>query len=277
MNRFFFILIIMQLTWFPARSQEDYVEFSITVFNHPLEKEFLSKYSDDPFLLLQSLNPKEEINSKNWNKLVNKLDKSVKKNNKNVQLLSDIFFSTHQLILKNYAKYAYFSQTLDEGVYDCVTGTASLALMLERYGIPYRIMETDQHVFIRGDFEGTPFIFESTFPSEGVITDPEKVKLFEKNFTGGPENEKVARSHTEVGAISDQNEVNVLYNAIDLRQLAGLQYYNDAIRKFHEDDFQASFAQLVKAEFLYPSERIQDFKGKIQMVLGIVSVQEPFL
>jgi hypothetical protein len=276
MSRFFIIVLIMQLTWFPAKSQEDYVEFSITVFNHPLEKEFLSKHPNDPFLVLQSLNPKEEINSKNWDKLISKLDKSVKKNNKNVQLLSDIFFSTHQLILKNYSKYAYFSQTLDEGVYDCVTGTASLALMLERYGIPYQIIETDQHVFIRGDFDGTPFILESTFPTEGVITDPEKVKLFEKNFTGTPESEKTTRDHTEVGAISGQNEVNVLYNAIDLRQLAGLQYYNDAIRKFHEDDFQSSFAQLVKAEFLYPSERIQDFKGKIQMVLGIVSVQEQF-
>lgn len=277
MNRFLIILIFMQLTGYSAKSQENHIEFSISVYNHPLEKEFLSKYANDPFILLQSLYPKEEIKSKNWNKLVSKLDKSMKKNNKNVQLLSDIFFSTHQLILKNYAKFAYFSQTLEEGVYDCVTGTASLALMLERYEIPYRIIETDHHVFIKGDLDGIPFIFESTFPIEGVMTDPEKIRNFEESYIGIRVNDKKLRNHSEVGAISEEIKLNFLYNVIDLKQLAGLQYYNDAIKKFHKDDFKAAFAQLVKAEFLYPSERILDLKGKVQMVLGIVSVKEPIL
>jgi hypothetical protein len=277
MNRFLIILVFIQLTGYSAKSQENHIEFSISVYNHPLEKEFLSEYANDPFILLQSLYPKEEINSGNWNKLVNKLDKGMKKNNKNVQLLSDIFFSTHQLILKNYAKFSHFSQTLDEGVYDCVTGTASLALMLERYEIPYRIIETDEHVFIKGDLDGIPFIFESTFPIEGLIIDPEKIKNFEESYIGIRVNNKKLRNHSEVGTISEETNFNFLYNIIDLKQLAGLQYYNDAIKKFHEDDFQAAYAQLIKAEFLYPSERILDLKGKVQMVLGIVSVKEPIL
>ncbi len=56
---------------------------------------------------------------------------------------------------------------LKEGRYDCVSGSAALGLLLERYGYSFDIVETDYHVFIVVHLGLQKAILESTLPIGG--------------------------------------------------------------------------------------------------------------
>jgi hypothetical protein len=53
-------------------------------------------------------------------------------------------------------------------------------------------------------------------------------------------------------------------SSIHLKQLAGLQYYNDALLHLKQENYLKAKAQIEKAFLLYPSERIQDFQTMMQ-------------
>lgn len=258
---------------FPAKSQDNFVVYQLNIFNDTQEKILLTEHQDEPFLLLQAINFLEgESAFKNWEDLTQVLDPHMKRDVGNVRMLTELFFTTHQLMLKDYAKHAYFSKTLADGVYDCVTGTGLFAILLERYQIPYWIVETDEHVYIKGDYKGTAFILESTFPEHGLITGKRNIKNFESQFlpNGNPSN--VNNSPTGIGKVTEVPASGKDLNYIGLRELAGLQYYNDAIKKFYERAYKDAYVQLIKAAYLYPSSRITDLKSKMEILLGIVSV-----
>lgn len=264
MKKLLILVLFGVLMGFTAKSQE----LALSIFENSQEKKLLTKHLHEPFLYMQALNFKEQAKHPRWEILLEQLDQKAFQRNGDVQLLSDIFFKTQKYLLVTYAKHADFSTTLSEGVFDCVTGTAAYALLLDRYGIPYQIVETDEHVFIKGDWNGMPFILESTFPEHGLILHAKEVKAFERKFaTGSALSSKALPS--QVGHLERLGKSSAILEGIGLRELAGLQYYNDAVEKFYEKQYLATYAQLVKAEFLYPSPRITEFKGKMELLLGI--------
>ncbi|WP_194973591.1 hypothetical protein [Aquiflexum lacus] len=273
MKKFLSILTLIFLLGFHAKSQDDYVKIKLTLFETNLEKKYFTQYQDDPFLLLQALNPEENPDFKRWDKLLKVLDKRAQRKNVDVQLLSDIFYKTHQHLLKRYAPHSFFTGTLKDGVFDCVTGSGAYALLLERYGIPYILVETDEHIYLKGQFEGIPFIIESTFVHDGLIIGETEIGQFEKKYIAS---EKSIEPNKPVvlGRNSNSTKENKTFDHIRLKELAGLQYYNDAIKKFDEKDFQGSYVQLLKAEFLYPSTRIVSLKEKMEALLGVVEYSE---
>ncbi|WP_373523302.1 hypothetical protein [Aquiflexum sp.] len=269
MKKLLTILILILFLGFHAKSQDDYVEIKLTLFETNLEKKYFTQHQDNPFLLLQALHPEEEPNFKSWDKLIKILDKKAQRKNVDVQLLSDIFFKTHNHLLKTYAPHSFFSGTLKNGVFDCVTGSGAYALLLERYGIPYILVETDEHIYLKGQYEGIPFIFESTFAQNGLILGEINVRQFEEKFITLSKSSE-PNQLLVLGSNFNNSNKNRTFEHIGLKELAGLQYYNYAIEKFHEKDFKGSFVQLLKAEFLYPSSRIVDLKEKMELLLGIV-------
>lgn len=269
MKKFLSILTLILILGFHAKSQDDFVEIKLTLFENNLEKEYFTQHQDDPFLLLQALHPEEDANFGSWDKLLKVLDKRAQRKNVDVQLLSDIFYKTQQYILKTYAPHSFFSGTLKDGVFDCVTGSGAYALLLERYGIPYILIETDEHIYLKGQFEGIPFVIESTFAENGLILGANEIKQFEKKFISSVYSEN-PNQPLVLGSNSNKLKQNRTFEHIGLKELAGLQYYNYAIKKFEEKDFQGSFVQLLKAEFLYPSTRIVGLREKMELLLGIV-------
>ncbi|TVP46840.1 MAG: hypothetical protein EA341_13315 [Mongoliibacter sp.] len=248
-------------------AQENPVSAEISIYENDVEKELLTRYQDDPFHLLQSLYPNENMESASWDNLIKKLKKRNKKSKSanDKRFLEDIYLSTHQLMLNKYEEHAYFSKTLREGVYDCVTGTGLYALLLEEFDFKYQIIETDAHVYIKGQLGNKPFILESTYPINGLIIGKEDVQAFEQKVIGS------IKSNPEkplyLGKIDEINTTGGTFTIIGLRELAGLQYYNDAIKKFYEEDYTGTYTQLLKAEFLYPSERIVKLKQKMSFLL----------
>ncbi|WP_373493606.1 hypothetical protein [Aquiflexum sp.] len=269
MKKLLSILILILFLGFHAKSQDDYVEIKLTLFDTNLEKKYFTQHQNDPFLLLQALQPEEDPDFRNWEKLLKVLDKRAQRKNVDVQLLSDIFYKTQKKLLKTYAPHSFFSGTLKNGVFDCVTGSGAYALLLERYGIPYILIETDEHIYLKGQFEGIPFIIESTFALNGLILGANDIKQFEEKFISS-----VKSTNPDQPLVLGRNvntiKQNRTFELIGLKELAGLQYYNNAIKKFDEQDYQGSFVQLIKAEVLYPSSRIVDLKEKMEILLGIV-------
>ncbi|MCH6200139.1 hypothetical protein MMU07_11135 [Aquiflexum sp. LQ15W] len=264
------ILLSLLLVSFSASSQDKIDHLILPVFDNTSERELLFNHQDNPFLLLQSLYPNEKLSLTNWNQVVSDLDRIPKRKRKSIKIPPGIFFLVQQKLLKEYQKNANFSKTIDQGIYDCVTGTAVYALLLNRFDISYQIIETKEHVFIQGIFKKTPFIIESTFADEGMVLGEQETRGFLNSFI--IQSSKSANlKPVEVGSFFSKNESNTLFEKIGLRELAGLQYYNDAVKKFDEQKYKAAYVQLLKAEYLYPSERIIDFKGKMEMLLGVVS------
>ncbi|MGY6745001.1 MAG: hypothetical protein ACXIUQ_19880 [Cecembia sp.] len=274
MSRVLLIGAILMLWSQISTAQDNYVSFELNVFDHPKEKEYIQKYEEAPFLLLQALEPIEAKSFKKWDRLLKRLDKRFKKHAGEVRLLSDIFYITHQLMLSRYETHANFSSTLTDGIYDCVTGTGMYAILLERFKVPYIIIETDEHVYLKGEFEGVPFIMESTFPLEGLIVGLEDVLDFEKKFIGDSDPKEAIRLPNVLGAMSTAVKPSSVFNKIGIKELAGLQYYNDAVLKFNEKAYQNAYIQLIKAAYLYPSPRITDLKEKMEMLLGVVVVED---
>lgn len=259
----FYILAILSICLSPLGwAQDKGVSIKVELYENSLEKKYLTEYQDNPFILLQALGAHSESSYQSWQRVTAKLDNY--RGVKSQRFLNQIYNLTQQQLLKDYTLYASFSKTLDEGSFDCVTGTATYALLLEKYAIPYQVIMTGQHVYIKGIVNNVPFIIESTFPTNGFLYGEKAVKSFESKVVFSDN-----RDDRIPAAVGSRNNLNSEYEIIGLRELAGLQYYNDAIKKFFEENYQKSYIQLMKAEFLYPSSKISTLKQKMEVLLVV--------
>jgi tetratricopeptide (TPR) repeat protein len=197
--------------------------------------------------------------STNWEALQLELDAKASKKMDSLSLLRVIFQKTHQRLLKDYTQHSSFADLLESGAYDCVSGSAALGLLLDRYGYAYEVVETDYHVFIQVYLDGKTIILESTLPVGGMITAPSAVN----NYLGAYLNEgkPVVRNINEglAGTKVDTSD-NTIFRKVNLAELAGLQHYNEAIVHFNQQEYRQAIDLLSKALVLYPSERIEGLK-----------------
>lgn len=229
--------------------QENAVETAISNFSTP------GKASYSLFLeQSEPLNPPS-----NWEALLQELDAKAAKNRDSLALLRVIFQKTHQRILKNYQQHSTFGAMLDKGLYDCVSGSAALGLLLDRYGYAFDVVETDYHVFIQVYLDGKTLILESTLPVGGMITSATAVSKYLSNYLdqGIPTPRNV--NEGLAGAKIDAFE-NSTFRKVTLTELAGLQHYNEAIVQFNKQEYKSAIDLLSKALTLYPSERIEGLK-----------------
>jgi tetratricopeptide (TPR) repeat protein len=188
------------------------------------------------------------------------LDAKASKKLDSLSLLRVIFQKTHQRLLKNYTQHSSFTDLLENGAYDCVSGSAALGLLLDRYGYSYEVVETDYHVFIQVYLDGKTLILESTLPVGGMITAPSAVSDYLAAYLN--EGKSVARNINEglAGTKVDTSD-NTIFRRVNLSELAGLQHYNEAIVHFNQQEYRQAIDLLSKALALYPSERIEGLKN----------------
>lgn len=225
------------------------------VFESEAEKTFWSSGTEDPFQLFRAVQAKESETSEKWTSLIQELDAKAKKKGDELNFLRQIFQRTHQVLLKKYIKHSTFNNMLSEGKYDCVSGSAALGLLLERYGYFFDIVETDYHVFIVVNIKGKDIVLESTLPVGGMITTPSEVEKYLDAYKPEEFSKLKALNQGLAGPNIDYSD-NSIFRKVNLQQLAGLQYYNDAIVHFNSQAFGPAIEQLSKAYLLYPSDRI---------------------
>jgi hypothetical protein len=234
-------------------SQENTSQTAISAFSEKNQTVQPSSF----FLFLDE--PEQALAPTNWEALQLELDAKASKKMDSLSLLRVIFQKTHQRLLKDYIQHSSFADLLEVGAYDCVSGSAALGLLLDRYGFTYEVVETDYHVFIQVYLDGKTVILESTLPVGGMITSPTAVS----NYLAAYINEgiPVARNINEglAGTRVDASD-NTIFRKVNLSELAGLQHYNEAIVSFNGQDYKQALVQLTKALSLYPSERIEGLR-----------------
>lgn len=234
----------------PGICQENAVKTAISNFSES-EKASYSLFLDESEVIAPVAN---------WEALQLELDVKAAKKMDSLALLRVIFQKTHQRLLKNYRQHSTFSNMLDKGSYDCVSGSAALGLLLDRYGYSFDVVETDYHVFIQVYLEGKTLILESTLPVGGMITAPSGVSNYLAAYLN--EGAPVARNISEGLAGTKVNSLdNTIFRKVNLSELAGLQHYNEAIVHFNTQNYKEAIDLLTKAYTRYPSERIEGLKA----------------
>ncbi len=186
-----------------------------------------------------------------------RLTEKKKKYQSEKRFLSHLFYKVHRKLLKQYRPHATFYQTLEKGSYDCVTGTATYALLLDALAIPYQVHEFPYHVYLSvTTTEGDTFLIESTDPQGGWVTD---------------QDEQTRRADFYNLQSEEQSQKHFRYNfiineTITLTQLVGLSYFNEAVESYNQRNLRRAIDLLRHADRLYASPRIDSFKTLIASV-----------
>lgn len=183
------------------------------------------------------------------------------------KLVKALHGKIHDRYLKKYALISPFYRIFESGEYNCVSATALFALVLEKLNIPYNIQELPTHVYLIA-WPGTKnIVVEMTSPKDGyfvpskrevtrVVNSLREYKLIDQNTMAGKDDREI------YNLVLYQDKV------INLRELAGLQYFNEAIVALETDNYKVAFDEIVKSELLYSSNKTKLFKS--QIVLNLV-------
>lgn len=165
---------------------------------------------------------------------------------KSYEFVKKSFYWVHRKSLKWYKSYGKLSQVLSEGNYDCVTGTALLALIYDHYEVAYTIYEFDTHVLMMVHSVDGDVLLESTDPFDGVVYGAEAIQ-------------------DKIEALKDKEQnIARIFTTVNLQELAGLQYYNIAASHYSNHDVAMAMNYIHKAESLYPCERIVGIREMLE-------------
>lgn len=233
---------------------------SITCFGQ-VSDSAIDSALNEPHPIEQFLILDHELNSKKqgvdfieaYEEIIQKLE-AVRKRKKSDRLfLRSIFYKVHQKSLIKYDKQATMGQTLLTGNFGCLSGTALYALILDHFNFAYDIIELPNHVFIQLQVEGQDMLIESTNPETGLIKVNQGLMAAMKQKGFDPRKIE-ALATVGVGSVEEWNILEG-HNKITLHELAGLQYFNEAVRLYIQKDYIKSMDMIDAAYAHYPSKR----------------------
>lgn len=179
-----------------------------------------------------------------------------------VKLMKELHRKVHDRFLTQYQYVVPFHEIFASGKYNCVSATALFALVLEALHIPYNIQEQPAHVYIMA------------YPDTKAIS-VEMTAL--KNASYLPTRKDVSRSirslyesglisQADIANKSEQQIYQSFYNTnsvINLVELAGIQYFNEAIGLVNENHFEEALSSIYKAGRMYDVEKTRLFKTEL--------------
>lgn len=192
--------------------------------------------------------------------LIKKLSERHAKSVNAAAFVDFLFDRTRQYYLRDYAEYATFTETLSSGTYNCLTGTALYALLLDHFGVPYQIIETNYHIFLIADVGDERILLEATDAANGFVRGEANIEArIEKYRQGLP----AGNSRKKVYEY-DAN----LYKEVSLDEVAGLLYFNRAIVAYNRGDLVSAIEQLTLSAARYQSQRTAEFATILQITVA---------
>lgn len=182
--------------------------------------------------------------------------------------LEKSFYFVHRKKLHWYTNYVDLAQLFASGQYDCVTGTALYALIFEELGVDYTIHEFDYHVFLIARVGADSALIESTDALNGFVHDVREISRRMELYGNGYSPEMPATTPVGNRSATASYHVN---NRISLYELAGLQYFNLAVKAFNENKLDEASRLIQQAWQLYPSYRIREIKKIFEKNKHLVS------
>lgn len=181
------------------------------------------------------------------------LDPKLSRTRTDKQKATIIFKEVHSRFFRQYEENTLFEEIFEGGIYNCVTASMLYSLVLDRYQIPYEIKEKPTHIYLVAYSHTNNILFETTNP-RGLFVPDDKTK---RAYVDGLVNMKlVTREHVNaVGIAGAFNEFYYDKQNICLQQLAGLQYFNQALALYQATDIDAAIISALKANMLYPNTK----------------------
>ncbi|MFT4833835.1 MAG: hypothetical protein ACI83W_000821 [Marinoscillum sp.] len=225
--------------------------------------------SNDPLKILLASDPTVDFN--NYKVYEDKIEQTVERIKSKIggktteRLLEKAFYLTHKKKLKWYTNYVTLADLLENGTYDCLTGTAFFAVILKQLDISFEIYEYDYHVLIVATLDNERYLFESTDPFFGFEKEEKVIdKMLEAYSLSKGKISSNEMSQANLRQYESSHE-----NKITLLQLAGLQYFNLAIDAYNKERYPEASNLLAKAEYLYPSSRMYEISLEFEQHLAI--------
>lgn len=212
--------------------------------------------SSKTILNLDSLQTVYGKENKRIQKLIQKLDGDFEKHGSNEEMLRIIFYRAQQLMLNKYVQFSSFNELIQNGSFDCVSGTTLYALILDRYDFKYDIKETSFHVFLIVHLQEKEYIMESTSPLDGFIEDEGEIENFISKYEPSPSERVQQKISEKSGMLTSPLHQPLVYNSISLEELIGLQFFNRAISHYNQEQFFEAYNNIIKAKKYYASERL---------------------
>lgn len=200
------------------------------------------------------------LDAKRYSQLKNELDEFVvrlyKRKNRfpsDIEFAKFLFTKTHDKYLKHYIKYVPFNELFYKGNFNCLSGTALYAYLFEQLGYQIKIFETRYHSFLiitkNGKYEA---LVEATDNENGFINGTDKIISRIEEYQNNESNINPPINSVPVDQYPH-------LNAIGIKELAGLHYFNLAVVHFNKLEYQEALFHLKKAHLLYPtSKRVTD-------------------
>jgi hypothetical protein len=168
------------------------------------------------------------------------------------KFLKSIFKSTHQKFLKRYAQYSDLGEVFQTGNYDCLTATALFSIILSETDFSFRIIETNYHIFILVNTHEGEVLLETTDRFSGFVDRPEEIQL----RIGSYKENKIIAADTDKTYYHYSFE---LFHEVTPNQLAGLLYFNQAIKAYNRNDLLTCALLLEHSKRNYESPRVEEF------------------
>ncbi|WP_154852218.1 hypothetical protein [Cyclobacterium xiamenense] len=199
--------------------------------------------------------------------LYEKLEKDFERFGHSERMVRSIFYRSHQHLFHSYKQYTLDRDALTEGAYDCVSGSLILAAILDHFGFRFEAIETSYHVFLQVAMGDNRLLLEVTDPRGGYIADSERQQAYLRGY----QEELGAKVLWEETKNEGSPTAAAIYQKITLQNLLGLQYFNQAIRYFNEDNPLAAYQFAVTALKYHDSDRIRDFSNFLKQQLALAS------
>lgn len=242
------ILFLIFLLTFGYSSQAEHYSYDFSI-SQPAYLDSLSLF------YYRSINIDPDDTEKHLSRLrrhIQKLQKRLDKDGPTEYLLKSIFFKTHEKFLKDYENVVSYDRLITEGKYNCISGSALYVTILGALNIPHKIFETEEHVFLMVYAGEKRYLFESTDPLNGFVTNEKSIATHLAGFT----DEYSTSELQQVGSgDSSYNRVG-LKSVYGLPVLAGLQYYNEAVVSFNKGRLSEAYRLAIQGYNLYPSDRL---------------------
>jgi hypothetical protein len=160
-----------------------------------------------------------------------------------------LFSKTHQNFFRRFQEYASFRDLVSHGIYNCLTGSALMALLLDHHDIEYKIIETNYHVFLL--LQNGTILLETT-DVEGFVDDPARIReRISKYQSLGVEKKLASKTYYEYPA----SQVNAVSNS----GMLGLLHYNQAVKYYNEQKLDLAIAHLRHALLLHRTANMETF------------------
>ena len=174
--------------------------------------------------------------------------------NNEAKTIRHLFFAVQEKFLKEYVLYSSFFQTIDNGTYDCLTGSILYAVLLEEikrkgnFDYTYEIVQNPIHVFVKIELsDKSEIIFESTSLKKGFIATRRGIEFYLREQADKVE-EEIQKENTLF--ITNQK----LNNLVTLEEASALLYFNQGVSFFNQRKFAKTLKMAKKAFVLQNNE-----------------------